>query len=514
MGKDDSGTIINTSAYVGRLLESIPASYTIFKIGSDYYAECNATNGTDYGPLTNASTVIRAALDASTSGDKLFFKNAEYTLSENIGNITEGLIWEGESRDGVILKATHTGELSEILYFLNAPGTVVRNMTLDCNDRAYRGFSFNRETGQDANNLIVDNVAVLNQPAASDVWAFIVWDWELTRELMHVSIKNLLVKDCAGTTHENFIVSNCRDVYLEDIRLDTLGKGGNIYHCQDVEAHGITCKDVPFFKANHKDILIEGLIVENGYIEIRDAGDASLPTSNITLVNPRTNRLMQVQGHLVGVDELYVERVTLINPIAYDHPSSFGIGILDYTKDCEVIAPKVYGCYTSGIHLGGVRTKVIGGTVKNNVQGGGLYSGIRNDAGEDSEIISCDIFDDQDIPTQTGAIRNVSGNIKFWQGGQITGTVNIVAGSIDKIRDVKGYVTENSGTATIGNGTETTGNIAHGLAGTPTVVFGMGSTTDTEDLYCDSKDATNIVIKCVGAVGGDRTIYWHAEYTP
>jgi len=77
-----------------------------------------------------------------------------------------------------------------------------------------------------------------------------------------------------------------------------------------------------------------------------------------------------------------------------------------------------------------------------------------------------------------------------------------------------GYVTENKGTAVISNGLTSTGNIAHGLSGTPTLVLAFGQHADTEDLYCSSKDSNNIVIDCIGAVGGDRTIFWYAEYNP
>jgi len=75
-----------------------------------------------------------------------------------------------------------------------------------------------------------------------------------------------------------------------------------------------------------------------------------------------------------------------------------------------------------------------------------------------------------------------------------------------------GFVTENKGTAVISNGQTSTGNIAHGLSGTPTIVLAFGQHADTEDLYCSSKDSANIVIDCIGAVGGDRTIFWYAEY--
>ena len=75
----------------------------------------------------------------------------------------------------------------------------------------------------------------------------------------------------------------------------------------------------------------------------------------------------------------------------------------------------------------------------------------------------------------------------------------------------RGWETE--GSSTIPNGTATTGNIAHGLIGTPTVVHFTGTTSDTEDIYASTVDATNIAGSVVGNVGGDRTVYYSAKYT-
>ena len=87
-----------------------------------------------------------------------------------------------------------------------------------------------------------------------------------------------------------------------------------------------------------------------------------------------------------------------------------------------------------------------------------------------------------------------------------TGAATIVRGN-------QGYITENFGTATILNAQTSTGNVAHGLSITPTIVTATGSSADTEDLYVVSIGAANIEIAvAAGAVGGDRTVYWNAAY--
>ena len=115
----------------------------------------------------------------------------------------------------------------------------------------------------------------------------------------------------------------------------------------------------------------------------------------------------------------------------------------------------------------------------------------------------------QDIETAAGVTDTlIDGGV--WNAGIVNGGTRTLT---------RGQGFTNRGTATIGNGTQTTGNVAHGLsvdaAVTPSTVFAFGSTTDTEDLYCSSKDATNIVIQtAAGAVGGDRTIYWEVNHVP
>lgn len=47
-----------------RVTYSHTASYTVYKSGTNYYAESNLVSGTDYGPLANAATIIQNAIDA------------------------------------------------------------------------------------------------------------------------------------------------------------------------------------------------------------------------------------------------------------------------------------------------------------------------------------------------------------------------------------------------------------------------------------------------------------------
>jgi len=79
------------------------------------------------------------------------------------------------------------------------------------------------------------------------------------------------------------------------------------------------------------------------------------------------------------------------------------------------------------------------------------------------------------------------------------------------IRNNRGYVTENSGTATILN-TGTDIVVAHGLAKTPTVINVTGQHAEVLDIYVGTIGAANFTITTIGGnVTADRDIFWEAK---
>jgi hypothetical protein len=77
------------------------------------------------------------------------------------------------------------------------------------------------------------------------------------------------------------------------------------------------------------------------------------------------------------------------------------------------------------------------------------------------------------------------------------------------VKDNKGYPTENSG---ITDAIATGATVAHGLAGTPTMVMVTAAESGPTDIYLSAVGATNFVINYGG--GGNKTFYWQAEYKP
>ncbi len=84
-------------------------------------------------------------------------------------------------------------------------------------------------------------------------------------------------------------------------------------------------------------------------------------------------------------------------------------------------------------------------------------------------------------------------------------------GSGNTVKHNRGYTTENSGSATISNGTDNA-VVGHGLEATPTKVAVTGGHTEVANLYVDTVGATNFTVHAKdGNVTGDRTVYWEAE---
>ena len=117
------GELVNTTARFRRLSSAIPSSYTVMKIGSKYYAECNVPGGTEYSG-TDAATVIQAAMNALTSGGKIFLKLGVYNTSggtlEIPATFNDALIIEGECQGetedtGVVLESSAAASMVDAL---------------------------------------------------------------------------------------------------------------------------------------------------------------------------------------------------------------------------------------------------------------------------------------------------------------------------------------------------------------------------------------------------------------
>ncbi len=81
------GQKISAALAWDRLIQSVPASYVIWKDSSTYRAECLLKGGTDYSDA-DAATAIQAAIDDLTSGGRIFIRKADYPISTELTSLS------------------------------------------------------------------------------------------------------------------------------------------------------------------------------------------------------------------------------------------------------------------------------------------------------------------------------------------------------------------------------------------------------------------------------------------
>ena len=156
----------------------------------------------------------------------------------------------------------------------------------------------------------------------------------------------------------------------------------------------------------------------------------------------------------------------------------------------------------------GERISIVGNTFEN---GGNIdvriLSATSGDIGKLNSItIGNNRLDNGDILIQ--GIKNITVHDNILENGNITITSpneNIL------FKNNIGFVTENSGSATITSGS-TSVTVSHGLAGTPDVVTVTPSGNLT--VWVDSLTSSSFTIHCYPAPSSDTTVYWVAEYKP
>jgi len=102
------------------------ASYTVYKVGSTYYAKSHLHGGTNYSGA-DASTVINNAITALTNGGRIFFKAGTYTITASIVIDYDGITLEGESRESTILDTD--GDI-DLIQLSIAAGTILTDVVI------------------------------------------------------------------------------------------------------------------------------------------------------------------------------------------------------------------------------------------------------------------------------------------------------------------------------------------------------------------------------------------------
>jgi len=134
MPQFSDGQKISEALVWDRLIQSGPASYVIWKDGTQTKAECLLKGGTDYTTGTDA-TVMQAAIDGLTTGT-ILVKKATYSLSVGLINLAKEI--EIVCEPGTVFQPTAA---INMITFDRVTHVVagIKNATLDLNNTASTG---------------------------------------------------------------------------------------------------------------------------------------------------------------------------------------------------------------------------------------------------------------------------------------------------------------------------------------------------------------------------------------
>ena len=209
----------------------------------------------------------------------------------------------------------------------------------------------------------------------------------------------------------------------------------------------------------------------------------------------------------------YGDHIIVSNNYVSDAGSN---GIYAHCAESQVIGNRVINSINRGIYVGGSNTIVTDNIVKNSGS-----AGIRIHDVYDVVVNNNICFDDQDTKTQTYGIEiagsgcdriTVIGNNIV---GNKSGGIYVVSGLNENgiVRDNIGFLTENSGTATITNGS-TSIVVDHGLDVTPSagdiMVTPMGSLGSASFFYIDTFTSTQFTIHTNVDPGTNVDFAWKA----
>jgi len=443
------------------------ASYVVFKENSTYKAKNCHTGAIDYSG-TDASTVIQAALDGLTAGrtwkEKVIFKN-DFTLTTQI-KIPSYTVFKG----GKFLASGITAHDDIIAVGTNITDVDIIGVKVDVNGLDSVGIGVNA-----------------------------------------IGTERITVQDCEVRNYGYFggMVFGAKYGLVKHNLVDY---GTGVY---STYARGIWLTSVNGRFITVEDNIILNSVKESIFVEDGCMDDKIL---NNYIYTPKHHGIVVGDAGVNPIEKHLVQG----NTVYGSTEATGGIGIyLNKVKEVEVKDNHVYLMDGSGIAVtSSERCKIEDNFAFNNAQQkpASYDQGIRLDAVTYSTIARNHCFDNQTPKTQQHGIEFMGvandyncifdNDLRDNANGNLVGTI----GANTKIRNNYGFVTENSGTATILSG-QTSVVFAHNLAGTPTFVV-LGATHAEVSDAIWSADATNITLTVPSAVTANRNISWYAEYKP
>jgi len=442
----------------GSLVES--ASYVVFRDGSTYFAKNGTTGAIDYSG-TNATQVIQNAI--GTGDKKIFVRAGLYSLI----SITpkDDLTIEGEGSETTVFLATTTTPVFNHSGILNR--VTFTDFKIDCDNTALHGI-----IGEYKDSLF-QRLHIYNL-AYEGMWLKTPADLSgiLQNRVIECKIRNggngtqAYPSYAFRIASTDSMVRRCVVAQYQGAGIGAFGSNILVseFHAWQV-LFGVYV-DVPFWRIT--DSWLEGANYTGIYIEA-ELGN--------------TTRKGVISNNMIWHNDL-------------DDDGS-GVGISFYGGHNPVSDILIIGNWI-GDFEGYTATQDYG------IRGFGNYSNITITGNHFYNNTQRHIYFD-------GIYSNITISDNWFSPEPTVGLVYFGGSYSDLyVHHNLGYITENSGTATISSSTSVT--VTHGLAGTPTSVIAITNATAAGDVAITSITATQFTVTVVSS--GTYAVYWYAEYKP
>ncbi|RLI00646.1 hypothetical protein DRO31_08325 [Candidatus Bathyarchaeota archaeon] len=452
------------------------ASYVIYKQGNVIYAKNGESGAVEFSG-TDAATVIQQAIDhvADKGGGKIFIRTGTYIVARSLSfeNKSNIIIVGGKK---TILKLADSANC-DVINIVNAQRIRIENIEIDGNKVNQTAATSHGIEINNSSNVVIANVYIHDTKGAAVG----------VRDSTHISIRDSVHEDTDGDSdfafnvdYFEFINNICRNYF--DTGIAYFGKYGviigNIFEGGTVGVYlgtaGVKTENVVVAQNSFKSHAESAILVE----EPRETGVE--PTENISIVGnviADSKRGIFVRGKdYSGVRNATIADNTILRCETYGiyldtlKPDTSPVVAINITNNVVAF------CGAEGISLARTRhCLVMGNIAVNNGQSGNqpgilLYG---DDYGEAryNFVIGNKCFDNQATKTQGYGIREYRSDYNVIVYNDVRDNLH---GGIQKagvntvVKHNIGYITENSGTATISAG-NTYVDVPHGLAAAPDI---------------------------------------------
>jgi len=505
------------------MIPSIPASYSIFKEGSYYFAQ-PCRSGLERFLGKNASSVIRSTIDSLSNGEKICLKGV-FEVDSPIIIDRNNLAFVGEGTS-TVLKQKDGANLPQIILVSNAHDVIIQNLKIDGNranntsghgikidGESYRGFINNIQVWSCYTGILADYNAYLwniSNCHVEDCYetGIAVENREVPFWRTRVNIRgNKIVK----TGHHGILVSGASDsIIAENICYDV-----GILRT-DGYAHGIALDGDEGERPSYNNKVIGNFIYNTRMqgIEVAD----------------RQNWVEIIGNHIENVElggiyfggGLATSYQAVISGNICRNCGGDGIVIGSPSKTDRsahvLISDNI--CFENkghGIAVGwSSLVRVAGNICFNNDQDDIGKSGILLGECYDADVVGNILFDNQVTPKQDygvvvypdtyGICRIIDNKI----GAHQHGAIGLAGTGTRIIKRNEGYVTENSGTAS-GSSPITIPQTTHLLDIDPTYVNAVSKTSGQYVISVSFNPVTKeITIEHSGGASS-IDIFWEAR---